>query len=104
MADRWADSFEAFLSDMGPRPSPRHSIDRYPDPNGNYEPGNCRWATHGEQHRNLRHNVKVGDKIMVDEADRLGIHRATVMNRIRAGWPESDWLLPAGAGFARRHQ
>lgn len=49
---RW-DSFEAFLADMGPRPSPLHSIDRK-DNDGNYEPGNCRWTTSGVQLANQR--------------------------------------------------
>jgi hypothetical protein len=50
---RWK-SFENFLADMGPKPSLKHSIDRYPDNDGNYEPGNCRWATAKEQSSNSR--------------------------------------------------
>lgn len=53
VCDRWIGSFENFLSDMGRKPSPKHSIDRI-DTNGNYEPGNCRWATASEQRINQR--------------------------------------------------
>jgi hypothetical protein len=52
VCDRWRASFEAFLADVGPRPSAKHSIDRYPDNDGHYEPGNVRWATRTEQQRN----------------------------------------------------
>jgi hypothetical protein len=50
---RWRESFAAFFSDVGPRPSPKHSIDRI-DPDGDYEPGNVRWATVEEQRHNQR--------------------------------------------------
>ncbi len=54
ICDQWRDSFKVFFADVGPRPSARHSIDRFPDNNGNYEPGNVRWATQKDQLRNSR--------------------------------------------------
>ena len=56
VCDRWLESYDNFLQDIGRRPSKKHSLDRYPDINGNYEPSNCRWATKGEQARGKRNN------------------------------------------------
>ena len=58
VCDRWKDSFENFFSDMGPKPSNKHSIDRI-DNDGNYELGNCKWSTAREQVRNRRHQRDV---------------------------------------------
>lgn len=51
--DRWRNSFDDFLADVGPRPSPSHSLD-HRDNDGHYEPGNVRWATPQEQAQNTR--------------------------------------------------
>lgn len=54
----WIESFENFIQDMGFRPSKKHSLDRYPNKNGNYEISNCRWATQKEQMHNTNRNSK----------------------------------------------
>lgn len=58
VCERWNSSFENFLADMGPRPSNRHTIDRINN-DGNYEPGNCRWALPKQQGNNRKTNRKI---------------------------------------------
>jgi len=88
VCDQWRHSFEAFIADVGPRPSPDHSIDRI-DTNGNYEPGNCRWATRKEQQRNRRCTTFVvfdGERLPLAElAERVGISRHSLKGRMRKG-------------------
>lgn len=94
VCERWAD-FSNFLADMGERPEGL-SLDRI-NVNGNYEPGNCRWATAKEQALNRRDNVRVvyeGREMTVREAaDLSGLGYMTIRSRMKRGWPESDWFV-----------
>jgi hypothetical protein len=94
MCQRWLDSFDDFVTDMGPRPSIKHSIDRIENHKG-YEPGNCRWATNLEQSRNRRSTILItmdGEtKCLEDWCRQYGIHRETVRSRINdGGWRVED--------------
>lgn len=94
VCERWS-LFENFLSDMGPKPSARHSIDRI-DVNRGYEPGNCRWATPHEQARNRRNirMVKVDgvDMCLSDAAVLRGLTPRVVFSRLGHGWSVEDAL------------
>ena len=91
---RWS-SFEAFIADVGTRPSPEHSIDRR-DSSGNYEPDNCRWATPSEQARNRRNNLLITHNgrtmPLVAWTEESGLSYMAVYQRLRAGWTVSKAL------------
>lgn len=86
ICERWKDSFENFHSDMGDPPGPQYSIERN-DVNGNYEPGNCKWATIVEQRRNTRVSARLTyngvTKTLAEWAEETGIHRTTITTRLR---------------------
>lgn len=92
VCERW-DSFELFLLDMGPRPSTKYTLDRWPNPNGNYEPGNCRWATVSEQNTNYRKSnlIEYNNETMtlLELVRRSGsiIQINTIRDRLASGWP-----------------
>lgn len=99
VCDRWKNSFEAFLGDMG-EPNQGMSLDRFPDVNGDYEPGNCRWATSKEQCNNKRNNhmVEFNGKTMTiaQWAEETGINHGTILSRIRNfGWSAERALTTA---------
>jgi hypothetical protein len=88
VCDRWLESFSNFYSDLGPKPSPEHSLDRI-DVDGDYCPENCRWASPTEQANNKRHNVYVsyqGKRMTIMQASRLcGIRYVTLYQRFSKG-------------------
>lgn len=99
VCDRWRNDFSAFIADMGNRPTPKHTIDRFPDNNGNYEPENVRWATRRQQVDNRRTTRTVmlqGERISIAEAcRRLGLNYKTVSGRIDHGWKPEAAITPS---------
>lgn len=106
VCDRWRNSFEAFLEDMGPRPSPKHSIER----NNNdayYAPGNCTWAKRKVQNRNKRTNRILtfkGRSMCVSAwAEEVGIGAQNLWQRIfKHGWSVEDALTRPERRFTNR--
>lgn len=99
VCERWRRSFAAFFVDVGARPSQHHSLDRWPDPDGNYEPGNVRWATGTEQCRNTARNRRItfeGVTLpLVEWAERTGLRRETIADRLNRGWSVAQTLTTA---------
>lgn len=104
VCQRW-ESFENFLSDMGRRPSPKHSIERNNN-NGNYEPGNCRWATRIDQNNNTSRNrilsINGESKTIAEWARIYQIPYKRLSHRIHIGMDASLAVsIPRQTGFKR---
>jgi hypothetical protein len=85
----WRDDFATFLRDVGPAPNAQHTIDRI-NTNGDYRPGNCRWATREVQNNNTRRTVLLtydGVTLSVTQwARRVGASPRTLFGRLASGW------------------
>lgn len=103
---RWRGHYELFFADMGKRPTRKHTLERI-DNDGNYEPGNCRWATRQEQSRNTRRNKRIklnGEvKVVKDWAEEFGILEDTIRERISRGWPADRAVTEPSRTIKRRH-
>lgn len=95
VCERWHD-FVTSLKDVGPRPSPKHSLDRI-DNGGNYEPGNCRWATSQQQCRNTRRNRMITFKgrtlCAISWAEEVNKSARAIYCRLANGWSIEDALI-----------
>ena len=93
VCDRWRDNFEAFYADMGNPPSESHSIERS-DSDGNYEPGNCRWATKVEQANNRRDTIYLTlngrTASLATWAQEMGVPQSTIRMRLHRGWTHEE--------------
>lgn len=87
VCQRWMDSYEAFIEDVGERPSPLHSIDRIDNDRG-YEPNNVRWATRREQANNRRSNVRI---------------TYNGETKTLAAWAREIGITPEGVAYRHKH-
>lgn len=103
VCDRWRNNFQAFISDMPPRPD-GHSLDRI-DNDGDYSPENCRWATRKEQQRNQRRALYVlieGKKYRaIDLAEKSGMKTDTIVIRAAAGLSYAEVINPERRVFKK---
>ena len=97
VADEWREDVAAFASYMGDRPSAHHSVDRI-DNDGNYAPGNVRWATPTEQNRNKSDSwyltVNGFTKPLMEWCEERKISHYLVRSRVSAGWQHERALEP----------
>lgn len=108
VCERWLNSFTDFLEDVGRRPSPAHSLDRYPDPDGNYEPGNCRWATQVEQQNNRTNNrivIRNGQRMTLTQLAEMAVVDApTLAYRLDRGWDIEDAISLSPSPLSRQRR
>lgn len=102
VCDRWLNSFNAFLADMGECPEGM-SIDRI-DNDGNYQPSNCKWSTKREQDNNRRTNRNITlqgrTQTMTQWCRELNLNKDTIKRRLYRGWSEVDALtIPINSQF-----
>jgi len=104
VCDRWRNSFQAFIEDMGRRPTPKHQIDRRNN-DGNYEPDNCRWTTPKEQTRNSRRTRFLtidGETLcLTDWAKRIGISVVALLHRLDNLAPSEAVTRPKKQGWPK---
>ena len=104
VCERWQD-FRNFLTDMGEKPKGK-TLDRI-DNDGNYEPGNCRWATYHEQLQNTRLTRRLtfnGEtKTLYDWSKTLGIKCKTLSSRFERGWSPEEILRTEVAKYTKTH-
>lgn len=89
LCDNWQ-SFANFIEDMGPKPTPYHTIDRI-DPSKDYTPENCRWATQLEQQNNRSNNRRITafgkTQTLQQWCRETGMNHKTILRRIGLAWP-----------------
>lgn len=99
---RWSISFENFLSDVGLRPTSKHTLDRKRN-SGNYTPSNCRWATYEQQNNNTRRNVLlefIGEIHNVTEWSKIiSVPRSLIAHRLNRGWSVEKTLQTPRLGL-----
>ena len=104
--EAWSD-YLTFLADVGECPSEKHTLDRYPNKEGNYEPGNVRWATPLQQSRNRTNQVELTyngrTQCMAAWANELGIHLTTLYARVER-WGIEKALTTPKDEYMDRHK